>query len=110
MKKKNKILLCQASANDGDWSEVVPETVRVLQEYLKTDQFAVLTSEEQPFELVNAVVDTFKADKVLDVDDGYILELGKYLGIPAAVFSNGLEAIYFALSDQPSILRALEGK
>lgn len=110
MKKKNAMQLCRASVNDEEWLEIVPETVKILQEYLKTDQFAVLTSEELPFELVNFVVEGFSADQTLEVDDGYMLELGKYSRIPAAIFSHELEAMYFALSDEPLVLKILEEK
>ena len=46
--KSAGISLCYASANDGDWAEVLPETVKALQEHLGTQKFAVLTGEEQP--------------------------------------------------------------
>jgi len=51
------ISLCYAAADDGDWAGVLPETVKLLQEHLGTQQFAVLTGEEQPERWLREVVD-----------------------------------------------------
>jgi len=58
--KSAGISLCYASANDGDWAEVLPETVKALQEHLGTQKFAVLTGEEQPERWLSEVVDSFR--------------------------------------------------
>ena len=108
MEKENVIRLCHVSADDGDWMDVLPETVKALEEHLKTDQFAVFTSEEQPAELVDSVNDAFNADRMLDVDDGCLLELGPYSGIPATVFNTDLEAVYFASTDESAVMSLLK--
>ena len=108
MERENVIRLCHASVTDGDWSEIMPETVKALEEYLKADQFVVLISEEHPEELVNSVIDAFDANRTLDVDDGCLLELGTYSGIPAALFNTDLEAVYFASANESAVMSILK--
>jgi len=105
--KPTGIGLCHASADDGDWAEVLPETVKALQEHLGTQQFAVLTGEEQPERWLSEVVDAFQTDKSHDLDDGCHVELGDYKGIPAVLFNDDLTAVYFARTDEPRVLEAL---
>ena len=108
MEKETVIRLCHASVSDGDWMEVLPETVKAIKEYLKTNQFVVLTSEEQPSELVNSVINAFNADRTMDVDNGCMLGLGTYSGIPAAVFNTDLEAVYFASTKESAVISILK--
>lgn len=108
MNEKNGIKLCQASVTDGDWAEILPETVKALKTYLKSNQFVVLTSEEQPEVLVKSVIDSFNADQVLDVDNGCRLELGTYSGIPTALINTDLEAVYFASAYEATVMSILK--
>ena len=108
MEKETVIRLYHASVSDGDWMEVLPETVKALKEYLETNQFVVLTSEEQPEKLVASVLDAFISNQTLDVDDGSMLELGTYFGIPTALFNSDLEAVYFASTDEFAVVNILE--
>ena len=88
--EEHAIHLSHASADDGDWAEVAPETVHLLTTHLKTDQFLVLTSEEHPLEIISMVTDALTTDRTEEAD-GYTLELGHLHGIPAVQLSDDVQ-------------------
>ena len=108
-KKTNGIELCHATVDDGDWAEVVPETVHMLQTYLKTDRFVVLVDESLPEGTVAWIFDAFENAEGHTVDEGCLLELGHYQGIPAALFNDDLTSLYFAQSDEQKVMDVLSG-
>ena len=79
-KQTNGIELCHAAADDGDWAEVVPETLHLLKAYLKTDQFVVLVDESLPEDVVAWIFDAFETGEGHTVDEGCLLELGPLSG------------------------------
>ena len=108
-KQTNGIELCHAAADDGDWAEVVPETVHMLQTYLNTDLFVVLVDESLPEDTVAGIFDAFETGEGHTVDEGCLLELGYYRGIRAALFNDDLTSLYFAQSDEQKVIEVLSG-
>ena len=101
------IQLSHADADDGDWAEVVPETVGTLQEYLGTDEFAVVSEEEQPWEVLRILIDNLVVEEKRQVDNGYFLALGRFDSVPAVLFHGGLSAVYVARKDEWAVRDAL---
>lgn len=64
------IELCHVAADDGDWAATVPETVHMLQTYLKTDHFAVLSLDAMPGQLVEWIFKAFDGAEGHEVDGG----------------------------------------
>lgn len=70
----NAIELCHIATDDGDWAEVIPETVYMLRKFQEMEQFTVLTGEEQPAALAQqSMIDAFESTEVFIADDGYRL-------------------------------------
>lgn len=107
--KTTGIDLCHVTADDGDWADTVPETVHLLKTYLKTDHFCVLSLENLPGQLVEWIFKAFEDAEGHEVDEGCMLELGEYHGIPAALFNDDLTAVIFARDDEQKARDALTG-
>jgi hypothetical protein len=101
--------LCHAAADDGDWATTVPETVHMLQTYLKTDHFAVLSLDAMPGQMVEWIFKAFENAESHTVDGGCMLELGHYHGIRAALYNDDLTAVYFARTDEQKVRDVLTG-
>ncbi len=95
-----------ATADDGDWSDVAPETVHTLKAYLKTDRFAVLTTEDHPEDLINEVEKAFRS-KLMKDSDSLFLELGTFKRIPAVRITDEIVSVYFSYKNRQEIEKIL---